>query len=975
MYKILQIAVVMLLSLQCSVAQSGQSQWVDSVYQAMSLDQKVGQLFMVRAYSKSDNADVNSILAKIKDYHIGGICFFQGDPTQQANLVNRYQARAKTPLLIAIDGEWGLGMRYKEKAISFPRQLMLGAIQDNNMIYEMGREIASHLKRIGIHVNFAPVVDVNNNPKNPVINDRSFGEDKYNVIAKSYAYMKGMQDMGVMACMKHFPGHGDTDVDSHYGLPVISHSRGRLDSIELLPFKSLVKQGVASTMVAHLHIPSIDDRENRPTTLSKNAITGILQDELGFTGLVYTDAMDMKGVSDHFPDGTADVEAFLAGADVILLPNNLEKGVAAIKKNVLSGAITDSRLEYSVKKILRAKYAVGLANVKQLALDGINEYVNSKRSLALKERLTEQAITLAKDDHNLVPIVDIASSNISTIAIGASAQTVFQRTLSKYTKASHHQVAKKVGSSKAADMYKAVERSATVIATFNSMSSSAAKDFGVDTSSFSLLRKLDRQKKLIIVLHGNPYALKYFGDFSTVVVTYDDDALSQSIAAQSLMGANTIKGRLPVSSTDYYRSGVGIYRETLGRLGYSTPERVGMSSSVLAKMDDLAAEMISKKAAPGGQVFVAKDGKVVWEKAYGYHTYKKTRPVKTSDIYDMASITKVCASTVSLMKLQDENKFDLSASLMRYLPSEVDTCDKRDLNVRAMLAHHAQLAGWIPFYSKTVSDSKKNPKPLDTYYRSQQEGDYNIQVANNLYMRADYRDSIWSRIYGSELKEKKGYKYSDLSFYMFHKIIERQTGQQFQHYTFDNFYKPLGLSRTGFLPLERFSRSDIAPTEEDSYFRNQRIQGHVHDMGAAMFGGVAGHAGLFSTASEVGVIFQMLLNEGSYGGRQYLKPETVKTYTTRYHESTRRGLGFDMKELDSSKNYLNVSEMASASAFGHLGFTGISAYADPEYDLVFVFVTNRTYPSMNNKKFAKDNYRPRMQTIAYQSMMEYTAMP
>jgi len=974
MLKILKIAIILLVALQLH-AQSPQSAWVDSVYNAMSTEQKVGQLFMVRAYSKSDNADVKSIEQKIKDYHIGGICFFQGDPTHQASLVNKYQTKSKTPLLIAIDGEWGLGMRYKEKAISFPRQLMLGAIQDNNMIYEMGREVASHLKRIGIHVNFAPVVDVNNNPKNPVINDRSFGEDKYNVIAKSYAYMKGMQDMGVMACMKHFPGHGDTDVDSHYGLPVISHSRDRLDSIELLPFKSLIKQGIASAMVAHLHIPAIDDRANRPTTLSQAAITGILKDEMGFTGLVYTDAMDMKGVSNHFPDGTADVEAFLAGADVILLPNDLAKGVEEIKKNLSSGVISSSRLEYSVKKILRAKYAVGLANVQSISLNGISDYVNSKRSLALKERLTEQAITLAKDDHNLVPVTNIGDTDIATIAIGASKTTSFQMAISKYCKATHHSTAKNMSANNSTTLLKAVERAGTVIATFNNMSSSAAKNFGIDTSSFVLLRELDKKKKLIVVVHGNPYALQYFDGFGTVVVTYDDHEVTQSIAAQSILGANTIKGRLPVSSTDYYRSGVGVYRETLGRLGYSTPERVGMSSSILSKMDDLAAEMISKKAAPGGQVFVAKDGKIVWEKAYGYHTYKKERAVKTTDLYDMASITKVCASTISLMQLQDRSKFDLSASLMRYLPSEVDTCDKRDLNVRSMLAHHAQLAGWIPFYSKTVSKSKKNPKPLEKYYRTTQQGDYNIQVANDMYMRADYRDSIWSRIYGSELKEKKGYKYSDLSFYMFHKIIEKQTGQQLQHYTFENFYRPLGLVRTGFLPLERHNRYDIAPTEEDSYFRQQRLQGHVHDMGAAMFGGVAGHAGLFSTASEIGVILQMLLNEGTYGGRQYITPETIKTYTTRYHASTRRGLGFDMKELDSSKNYLNVSEMASASAFGHLGFTGISAYADPEYDLVFVFVTNRTYPSMNNKKFAKDNYRPRMQTIAYQSMMDHVAMP
>lgn len=954
-------------------AQSSQA-WVDSVYQDMTIDERVGQLFMVRAFSKKDNADVKAKLNEIEKYHIGGVCFFQGSPTHEANLTNKYQAKSKVPLLIAIDGEWGLGMRFPKDAISFPRQLMLGAIQDNNVIYEMGREVASQLKRIGIHINFAPVVDVNNNPDNPVINDRSFGEDKYNVIAKSYAYMKGMQDMGVMACMKHFPGHGDTDVDSHYDLPIINHSMDRLDSVELVPFRSLVKQGIASTMVAHLHIPAIDDRKNRATTLSQKAITSMLKDEMGFAGLIYTDAMDMKGVTKHFPDGTADLEAFLAGADVILLPNDIAKGIKEIKSKVKDGTITSERLEHSVKKILRAKYAVGLAKPQNIETDGIKDFVNSQRAHALKERMVEQAITIAKDDNQLLPIHDLTDVNITTIAIGAKTETPFQKMASKYVKSTHLKSGKKLTADNIAKLKKAGKDKGFVIATFNDMSKYASKNFGIDSSALATLRLLDEQKKLIVVLHGSPYALRYFDGFASVVVTYNEEEITQKVAAQSIFGANTMKGRLPITASPQYKNGQGIYREGLGRLGYSTPERVGMSSKVLEGIDELASKMIKERAAPGGQVFIARNGKVIWDKAYGYHTYKKERKVKTTDLYDMASVTKTCASTLSLMKLYDDQKFDLNASLSRYLKTEVDTCNKKDLNVRAMLAHHAQLAGWIPFYTKTMSESKKNPKPLEEYYSKTKSGKFDIPVARNLFIRNDYQDSIYSRIYGSDLREKPGYRYSDLSFYMFHKIIEQQSDQQLEDFTFDNFYKPLGLTKTGYLPLDKHSRYNIAPTEEDLYFRKQRLQGDVHDMGAAMLGGVAGHAGLFSTANEIGVIMQMLLNEGSYGGRQYIKPSTVRTFTTRYHESTRRALGFDMKELD-NKRYINVSEMASASAFGHLGFTGISAYADPEYDLVFIFVTNRTYPSMKNNKFSKGDYRPKMQTIAYQSMMENIALP
>jgi len=929
---------------------------------------------MVRAYSKSDNADVKEILNKIEKHKIGGVCFFQGTPKKQAELTNKYQKKSKIPLLVAIDGEWGLGMRFKDDAISFPRQLMLGAVQDNNIIYEMGREVASQLKRIGVHVNFAPVVDVNNNPDNPVINDRSFGEDKYNVIAKSYAYMKGMQDMGVMACMKHFPGHGDTDVDSHYDLPIINHSRKRLDSIEILPFKALVKQGISSAMVAHLHIPAIDNRPNRPTTLSKTAVTDILRNELSFSGLIYTDAMDMKGVADHFPDGEADLEAFIAGADVLLLPNDLSKGITEIKKAVEEGKISKSRLEYSVKKILRAKYSVGLASPKTIASDGIEEYVNSPRAEAIKERLIEQAITLPRDENHLVPIQKIEDVKISTIAIGTKSTTQFQNTIDRYLKSKHHKVSKKLGKAELTKIRNATLGNDIVIASFHDMSRYASKDFGIDTSSLSLLRELDKKKKLIIVLYGSPYALKYFDGFSSVIVAYNEEKITQKIVAQSLFGANTIKGRLPITASEIYKNGKGIYRESLGRLGFSIPERVGMSSEKLAELDNLTEKMIKEKAAPGGQILVVKEGKVVLEKAYGHHTYKKERAVKTNDIYDVASVTKICASTISLMKLYDENKFNLDAKLSKYLGSEIDTCDKKNLNVSAMLAHHAKLRGWIPFYAETVSESKKNPRPLDEFYKKTKQGKYNVKVANDLYMREDYQDSIWSKIYGSKLREKEGYRYSDLSFYMFHKIIENQSSLSLDDYSYQNFYKPLGLRKTGFVPMEKHSRYDVAPTEEDTYFRRQRLQGHVHDMGAAMLGGVAGHAGLFTNAYELGILLQMLLNNGSYGGIEYIKPSTVRTFTTRYSESTRRGLGFDMKELDSEKT-LNMSEMASASTYGHLGFTGVSAFVDPEYDLIFIFITNRTYPSMNNRKFAKGDYRPKAQTIVYKSMMENIVHP
>ena len=324
----------------------------------MTLEEKIGQLFMIRAHSDMGPDHIKSVEEQIKKYKVGGLCFFQGTPTKQAELTNKYQRLSDTPLLVAIDAEWGLGMRHLDDAISFPKQLTLGAIEDNTLIYQMGQTIALHLKRIGIHVNFAPVVDVNNNPANPVIHNRSFGESTFNVATKSYAYAKGLQDAGVLACMKHFPGHGDTDVDSHYDLPVITHKRSRLDSLEMMPFRVLSQLGVKSVMTAHLAIPALDDSPNRPTSLSKNVVTNLLQDKLHFDGLIFTDGLEMQGVAKHFKPGDMELEAIKAGNDIMLLPIDIKVAVDKIKAAINNGELDLSVIEQKTLKILKNKYCL-----------------------------------------------------------------------------------------------------------------------------------------------------------------------------------------------------------------------------------------------------------------------------------------------------------------------------------------------------------------------------------------------------------------------------------------------------------------------------------------------------------------------------------------------------------------------------------------------------------------------------------------
>lgn len=950
-------------------AQLSEQMWVDSVFNSLTPDERIGQLFMVRAYSKADNADVAKISKLVKDQKIGGICFFQGDPERQAKLVNQYQAAAKTPLMIAIDGEWGLGMRFKEDAISFPRQIMLGAIKDNNLIEQMGGMIADHCKRIGINVNFAPVVDINNNPKNPVINDRSFGEDKYNVASKSYAYMKGLQDNGVIACSKHFPGHGDTDVDSHYDLPVIYHSMDRINDLELFPFRALINQGIESMMVAHLHIPSIDDRENRATTLSEKAVTGILRNQLGFEGLIFTDALDMKGVAKHFETGVVDAEALKAGNDVLLLSEDVPKAIKAINSYIQKNLIPQVQVDASVKRILRAKHRLDLHKRESIPLKGIDKDINDDRALGLKARLIEEAITLVMDPKDLVPIAKTADKKVLSIAVGSKGKNVFQERLNSYADVVSKQLSWNISDAVGESITEEANRYNHVIISLHGMSKSASKNFGVNKSIIRLINNLEANTNVVTVIFGNPYSLTMFDEVNTsILLAYEDDDLVRDITAQSLFGVNAIRGSLPVTASPKYIYSMGIERPSLGRMGYSIPERVGLDGEVLNGIDVVVDDMLKKKAAPGCQVLVAKNGKIVFQKAYGYHKYDGKQKVKEDDIYDVASLTKVLSGTLAVMKLVDEGKMSLDATVSRYIP-EADTSNKANVIIKDMMAHHARLKPWIPFYSNTLTKSKRYPKPDPIYYSKNLSADFSIPVAKDLFLRNDYRDTMWSIILGSELRDSDSYRYSDLGFYMVYKSVENLTGMTFDQFLNKQFYAPLELSNIGFNPLNKFDKRRIVPSERDQYFRYQDLQGYVHDMGAAMLGGVSGHAGLFASSFDVAVIMQMLLNGGEYAGVRYLNQETINKFTKRHPKSTRRGIGFDMKQLDSSKT-MNMSELASERAFGHIGFTGTATFADPEHDIIYVFLSNRTYPTMKNNKLNRNDYRPKIQSLIYEAMID-----
>ncbi|MBP7821483.1 MAG: serine hydrolase [Saprospiraceae bacterium] len=938
--------------------------WVDSVYNSMTFDERLGQLFMLRAHSNKGVEHEQELERLIKKYNIGGLCFFQGTPQKQVELTNHFQSISKIPLIISMDAEWGLGMRLKETTISFPRQLTFGAIQDNSLLYNMGLEVARQCKRIGVHINFAPVADVNNNPANPVINDRSFGEDRFNVATKSYMYMQGMQDGGLIACAKHFPGHGDTNVDSHYDLPLIIHDKRRLDSIELLPFKILSQQGIASMMVGHLQVSSIDSSPNTPTTLSENAVTNLLKNELAFQGLVITDALDMKGVTKNHRQGEVEARALQAGNDILLLPENVEKALVEIKSFITEGKIDTNLVAKSIKKILAAKYQVGLSNYQPIDSTNLINDLNTYKAEDLKQTLYKNAITLVRNDDELLPIKNVVKYKFASISIGSNTKTVFQQTLSNYAEVTPFNASADMSILQRDQLMDSLKENDVVFVSIHSMNKKSSENFGISSSTKMFIETLRHKTKVVLVVFGNPYSLKFFDEIDYLVESYEDDNAMQSVTAQALFGALEMSGRLPVSASQKSKYGWGDCSSSIGRLKYALPENVQMSSERLKKVDELALQAINDGATPSCAIMVVKNGTVVYDKSFGNFTYDKVHAVEGREIYDLASVTKIIASTASIMHLQEEGQIDIYKPISEFLPALKNT-NKANLTLYNIMLHQAGLKAWIPFYEATVG----NGKPLPQFYQPVADNKFNVKVCENMYMREDYINDMKNQIYNSELRENKDYKYSDLGFYMIADILKHQTNKTIDVFTQKHFYQPLGMYHTLYQPLQKFPLDQIIPTENDNYFRLTTVQGYVHDMGAAMLGGVSGHAGLFSNTNDLAIFMQMLLNGGYYAGVRYFKEQTVKLFTIRGQGSSRRGIGFDMKELNKSKSQ-NVSERASIHTFGHLGFTGTCVWADPDEQLIFIFLSNRTYPSMNNNKLNSEDIRPRIQSLVYDAIMK-----
>ncbi|NSL89527.1 serine hydrolase [Chitinophaga sp. Mgbs1] len=954
---------------QINPQQDKAAQWADSVFQSLTPAERIAQLIVIRAHSNLGQDHINAVVKDIQENKVGGVIFFQGGPVRQANLTNYYQSISKVPLLVSIDGEWGLGMRL-DSVISLPRNMMIGATRDTALAYDAGRIIGEQCRRLGIHIDFAPDMDVNNNPNNPVINDRSFGENKYQVARLGVATIKGMQSVGVMACAKHFPGHGDTNVDSHFDLPSINKTRNALDSLELYPFREAIAAGVGSVMVGHLYIPAIDKKANTPTSISYNAVTKLLKDEMGFDGLVVTDALEMKGIAKFYSKGQESAQSLLAGNDLMILPSTAAGSVTAIQKAIRKGQISQEEVDARVKKVLRAKYNLGLWKPQQIDLNHLAEDLNVQTD-SLRRRIAQSAITLVKNEKDLIPFSPaMTQQKLAVIAVGADVNNEFIQSVKAYkpgtdafiftARQSVDQIAPIV--SRIQRDYKAV------IISVHNFSRRPANNFGLSLAQRLIVRQLQTEMPSATVVFGNPYALQHWCDAPVMVAAYEDDSTTQRVAADLLFGKLGPKGKLPVSVCPAYPAGTGITYEVnqYTVLPEAAPALVGMNEQTLLRIDGLAADMITRGAAPGCQVLAMKDGKVVYNRCFGHYEYNRQEPVSPRSIYDLASVTKVCATTISIMRLYDEGKVSLDATLGDYLPF-VQGTDKARLKIRDVLLHQAGLVPFIPFYKETLYPGGE---PDTLLYHDTQDSAWSVRVADDMYMDRRFEDTIWKRILDSKVTPHQGYVYSDLDFLFLGRVVEQVTGKKLNDYVRETFYKPLGLATTGFLPRERFPVALLVPTEHEHFFRMQLLRGDVHDPGAAMLGGVAGHAGLYSNAHDLGILMQMLLNNGYFNGNQYFKPETVKLFTAYNSNISRRGLGFDKPEKDnSSRRESYPAKYPSGATFGHTGFTGTCVWADPASNIVFIFLSNRVYPNGGaNTKISALNTRGKMFDVLYESL-------
>ena len=949
--------------------------WVETRLEEMTLKEKIGQLFIHTVALQDTEVNRKNIRDAVKEYKIGGLLFSGGTLDTQVKLTNYAQELAEVPIMITFDGEWGLAMRLKEIP-AFPRNRVLGAIQDDELLYEYGKEVAKQCREIGVHVNFAPVADVDNNPLNPVINTRSFGGDPRNVARKVVAYSRGLEEGGVLSVSKHFPGHGDTNVDSHKALPVLKFSRERMDSIEMYPFRKAVDAGLGGVMVGHLEVPALS---KKLASLSPDII-GILQNEFGFKGLVFTDALEMKGVSNNV---NVCAQALAAGNDMVLAPRNLKREMDAVMAMIRSGQLTEEQITQKCRKVLTFKYALGLYEPQHIQLSGLDKRLNHPGFQELMGRLEKAAVTVVSNDGGVLPM-EMDLKNVAILQIGNNPQgNAFHAKMKNYMQVdrivahpdSLTTLSKRLGKYDKVIVAIHTEKYAAYQTMLNTLATKKPLVYVYFTPLNRIYNKGVNWRKAAAVLMGHSASLEV-----------------QNFVADVLVGKEQATGVLPVEVKDYRKPGESISVGLKETKVYQAADH-GMDASVLAKIDAIAEEGIRAKAYPGCQVLILKDGIPVYDKCFGTFTYGDTLKVAPEHIYDIASLTKTTGTLLALMKLYDEGKFGLTDPISKYVPA-MKGSKKARITIEDLLYHQSGLPGSYPFYRDAVDDSsfvgaffKAVPDATHhlrvdrklyvvdrfnykkEYISTEPSESYPLQIADSLYVSQDFRKYMLELIASDKvLLRDRRYRYSCLNFVLLKEMVEELAGMPMDEYLEKEFYAPMGMTHTLYNPLRRFPSEQIVPTVQKDYLRGRKeLCGYVHDEIAAFMGGVSGNAGLFSNARDVAKVYQMLIDGGQFEGKRYLSLETCQLFMNRKSRISRRTLGFDRPDPTPDKG--PCANEAPKEVVGHTGFTGTCAWADAKNGLVFVFISNRIYPRpFDHKQLMNLKIRPRIQQLMYQAM-------
>ncbi len=929
-------------------------QWIARALDTLTTEEKIGQLFIQPVSGAMYRQELLKLEELIKRYNLGGLFFQSGKTKEQVQLLQRMQDLAPTPLLIAMDTRRGLGSTLQDLD-RFPSFTTLGAIQNESFLYDLGKEIALQCRAIDVHINMSPILQSSPGIRQMRSSNDIFSQDQNAAFVKGLRYMQGMQDHGLIPCYEQLPANSQLAAAEFVGLGPVSP---RSLQGKLVAQLSFIPQG-----------ENIYEKSLLPRKTEQNAF--LYEKYLKLEGLVLSEPLTQyEGEA-----GALAVGALQAGNDILVSTADLEAAVGGILEALEKGTIKQVDIDRRVYKIMRAKHQVGLDSRISPEAKHLDKKINAHAAQLLKQYLFEEAVTLVRNEERLIPIRVLDTTSFASLAIhgkSAKAKSSFQQMLSRYAPFEHYSITDDQRQYDYDQLFRQLSRHGHVIVALHEPLS---REGQLTKKTISFLNFLQQKTKVTIVSFTHPRTLENLDSFRSVVCAYEDDPVAQQVVPQVLFGAIGAKGKLPVNASASLTVSTGISTKPLARLGYTLPEAVGLHSDKLAVIDSLAQWAIEEKMTPGCQVLVARKGKIVFERAYGYQTYDQQVPITPETIYDIASVTKVAGTMQAIMFLQERGTIEIDEKISYYLP-ELKNTDKENITIRELLLHRAGLRSFIPFWARTKDDGD-----LDhDLYRDKPVGTYNLQVSRKLYGAESLRDSVWHWTIESKLRRLRGrrnpswkpehnYRYSDLSFYILHQLVERVTNQPMDQFLAQNFYDPLGLNTLTYQPLRKFPAAHIAPTERDQHFRDELVRGTVHDEGAALYGGVAGHAGLFSNAHDLAVLMQMNLQDGIYGGERYYLPGTVSRFSIRQYNDSRRGLGWDKPE------YLRdggpTAPEASYASYGHLGFTGTSVWLDPKYDLVYIFLSNRVHPNARNTKLLTEGIRTKIQSVIYRAMSDY----